>query len=129
MAREVSSGLTENEELRLEWLASRTPRRQRRAAFWALAALLAILAPATAVLAIETSRMARAAGLSPLIAWQRLGPGVMRTGDARLIRAVADLQIAAVMTMAVASWLIGVVYIERRERLAVRVWTAARGAR
>ena len=126
MAREVPGELTEAEELRLEWLASRTPRRQRRAAFWALAALLAILVPATAVLAVEVSRMARAAGLPAVIAWQRLGEGVMRTGNLRLIRAVADLQLAAALTMAVASWLLGVAYIERLEKLAVRAWRAMR---
>jgi len=93
---------------------------------WALGALLAILAFASATLYVEVARMARAAGLPAVIAWQRLGEGVMRTGNLHLIRAVADLQLAVVLLMAVASWLFGAVYIGRLETLAVRLWTAVR---
>src|SRR5690242_14763883 len=118
--------LTPADRLRLEWLSSRARLRPRRPMLWALGALLAILAFASVTLYVEVARMARAAGLPAVIAWQRLGEGVMRTGNLRLIRAVADLQLAVVLLMAVASWLFGAVYIGRLETLAVRLWAGVR---
>ena len=127
MERDSSTELTPADRLRLEWLSSRSRLRPRRAMLWALGALLAILAFASATLYVEVARMARAAGLPASIAWQRLGEGVMHTGNLRLIRAVADLQLAVVLLMAIASWLFGAAYIVRLEALAVRLWAVVRG--
>src|SRR5438477_6469547 len=125
MARRTDSpNLTHADRLRIQWLSTRA--RVRRPVLWALVALVAILAFASISLYVEVGRMAAAAGLSPTIAFQRLGEGVMRTGNLRLIRAVADLQLSVVLMMAVGSWLIGAIYIGRLESLVIRLWNTFR---
>ena len=119
--------LTGADREQLERLAARTPFRHRRALIGSLVALVAILLFSCVTLFLEAARQARLAGLSPAIAWRRLGMGVMRTGNLGLIRAVADLQIATVLLMLATSWLFGFLYVDRLESLLARVWTQVRG--
>ena len=119
--------LTEADREQLERIAARTPFRHRRALVASLVALVAILLFSCVTLFLEVARQARAAGLSSSIAWRRLGMGVMKTGNLGLIRAVADLQIATVLLMLAASWLFGVLYVDRLETLLTRLWRHIRG--
>jgi hypothetical protein len=119
--------LTGADREQLERLAARTPFRHWRAWIGSLVALVAILLFSCVTLFLEAARQARLAGLSPAIAWRRLGMGVMRTQNLGLIRAVADLQIATALLMLAATWLFGFLYVVRLESLLARLWTQVRG--
>ena len=118
--------LTASERAQLDRVLGRTPFRHRRALIGSLSALLAILLFSCVTLFLEVARQAHSAGFSAWIAWRRLGMGVMRTGNLRLIRAVADLQIATMLLMLVASALFGFLYVDRLENLVARLWRQVR---
>jgi hypothetical protein len=75
---------------------------------------------------VRVARQAHSAGISAWIAWRRLGMGVIRTGNLRLIRAVADLQIATMLLMLVASALGAFLYVDRLENLVAKLWRQLR---
>lgn len=118
--------LSDTEREQCQRVAARTPFPHRRAIVASLIALASILFFSCATLLLEVARQARLAGLSPSIAWRRLGMGVMRTGNLGLIRAVADFQIAAVLLVLVSSWLFGFLYVGRLESLLARLWRQSR---
>lgn len=118
--------LTESERAQLDRVVAKTPFKHRRALIVSLWALVAILLFSCVTLYLEVARQARWAGLSPWIAWRRLGMGAIPTGNLRLIRAVADLQIATMLLILVASGLAAFLYVERLENLLAKLWKAVR---
>jgi hypothetical protein len=118
--------LTGPERAQLDRIVAKTPFKHRRALIAALWALVAILLFSCVTLFLEVARQAHSAGISAWIAWRRLGMGVIRTGNLRLIRAVADLQIATMLLMLVASALGAYLYVDRLENLVARLWKTVR---
>ena len=118
--------LTAAERAQLDRVVAKTPFKHRRALIVSLSALVAILLFSCVNLYLEAARQARSAGLSPWIAWRRLGMGAIRTGNLRLIRAVADLQIATMLLILVAAGLAGFLYVDRLENLVAKLWRSVR---
>jgi hypothetical protein len=118
--------LTESDRAQLDRVLAKTPFKHRRALLVSLCALLAILLFSCVTLYLEVARQAHWAGLSAGIAWRRLGMGAIRTGNLKLIRAVADFQIATMLLMLVAAGLGGFLYVDRLENLLARVWRQLR---
>ncbi len=121
-----ASVLTASERAQLDRVLAKTPFKHRRALVLSLSALVAILLFSCVTLYLEVARQAHRANLSAWIAWRRLGPGVMRTGDLRLIRAVADLQLASMLLILTTSALFAYLYVERLERLVAKLWRQVR---
>jgi len=124
--RDSEGVLTAAERAQLDRVLAKTPFKHRRALLVSLCALVVILLFTCVTLYLEVARQAHSAGLSAWIAWRRLGIGAIRTGNLRLIRAVADLQIATMLLMLVASGLGGFLYVDRLETLVAKVWRQVR---
>ena len=124
--REPASPLTPAERAQLDRMVAKTPFKHRRALVASLSALVGILLFSCVTLFLEAARQAHRANLSAWIAWRRLGPGVMRTGDLRLIRAVADLQLATMLLILTVSGLLGFLYVDRLENVVAKLWRNVR---
>ncbi|HWC65091.1 MAG TPA: hypothetical protein VG777_03335 [Thermoanaerobaculia bacterium] len=118
--------LSESDRAQLDRVLAKTPFRHRRALLVALTALLVILLFSCVTLYLEVARQAHWAEISAWIAWRRLGMGAIRTGNLRLIRAVADFQIATMLLILVASGLFGFLYVDRLENLVAKLWRQVR---
>jgi hypothetical protein len=118
--------LTDAERAQLDGIAAKVPFKHRRALVVSLCALVVILLFSCVTLFVEARHQAHDAHLSAWIAWRRLGQGVMRTGNLRLIRAVADLQLATMLLMLVAAALFAFLYVDRLENLVAKLWKAVR---
>lgn len=123
---ERAPSLSESDRAQLDRVLAKTPFKHRRALIVSLSALLSILLFSCVTLFLEVVRQAHSAGISAWIAWRRLGMGVIRTGNLRLIRAVADLQIATMLLMLVASALFMFLYVDRLENLVAKLWRQMR---
>lgn len=124
--RESASPLTAAERAQLDRVVAKTPFKHRRALLASLSALVAILLFSCVTLFLEAARQAHSAGMSAWIAWRRLGMGVIQTGNLRLIRAVADLQIATMLLILVTAGLGGFLYVDRLENVVAKLWRNVR---